>query len=355
MSQQPFSEVLAANPELGWRLQLAYGGLHPDTIRGLLDSRGPEEAVHSVCSASSRSPRARDAVQVPAVERARELEGLGFSAVFRGHDGYPQRLADLPDTPDLLFVTGPIPSESAVAVVGTRRCTAYGRNLAAAYGHAIAEAGWALSSGLARGIDGAAHRGTVAAGGVGVAVLGCGLDIDYPREHRGLRDELLRLGGAVVSEYPPGTPPEGWRFPPRNRIISGIAQAVVVVEAAIKGGALITANLALQQGVPVFATPGDVGKSAAAGCNLLIRDGAHPVLDPADLIAELELILGPADQPATAAEDEDWEGISIDQMASSRRLSVEEAAATLARAEMAGALVRRGDRYFPTRGGATLL
>ena len=122
------------------------------------------------------------------------------------------------------------------------------------------------------------------------------------------------------------------------------------MEAAIKGGALITANLALQQGVPVFATPGDVGKPAAAGCNLLIRDGAHPVLDPADLIAELELILGPADQPVAAMEDEDWEGISIDQMAASRGLPVEEAAATLARAEMAGALVRRGDRYFPTRG-----
>jgi len=355
MTQQPLSDVVAASPELGWRLQLAYGGLHPDTIRGLLDSRGPEEAVLSACSVGSRSPRARAAVQVPAVERVRELEGLGLSVVFRGHEGYPQRLADLPDTPDVLFTTGPIPSKPSVAVVGTRRCTAYGRNLASAYGHAIAEAGWLLVSGLARGIDGAAHRGTVAAGGIGVAVLGCGLDIDYPREHRGLREELLRLGGVVISEYPPATPPEGWRFPPRNRIISGLAKAAVVVEAAVKGGALITANLALQQGVPVFATPGDVGKPAAAGCNLLIRDGAHPVLDPSDLIAELELILGPATQVVAAVEGEDWEGISIDQMAKTRQLSVEEAAATLARAEMAGAVVRRGDRYFPTRGAGELL
>jgi DNA processing protein len=344
------SEVIAADVSLGWRLQLAYGGLHPDTVRGLLDSRGPREAVLSVCSAAARSPRARAAVQIPAVERVRELEALGLSIVFRGGEGYPTRLAELPGTPDVLFTTGPIPSGSTIAVVGTRRCTAYGRNLAEAYGRAIADAGWILVSGLARGIDGAAHRGTVAGAGRGVVVLGCGLDVAYPREHAGLRDQLLSLGGAIVSEYPPGTPPEGWRFPPRNRIISGLSRAVVVVEAAVKGGALITANLALQQGVPVFATPGDVGKAAAAGCNLLIRDGAHPVLDPADLVAELELILGPADRPAVPADGLHWEGITIDHMARSRRLSVEDAAATLARAEMAGAVVRRGDRYFPAPG-----
>jgi DNA processing protein len=245
-----------------------------------------------------------------------------------------------------LFTRGTVTSTSVVAVVGTRRCTAYGRNLATAYGHAIAEAGWTLVSGLARGIDGAAHRGTVAATGHGIAVLGCGLDIAYPREHGALRDRLVELGGGVASEYPPGTPPEAWRFPPRNRIISGMAQAVVVVEAAVKGGALITANTALDQGVPVMATPGDIVRESSAGCNLLIRDGAQPVLDPADLVAELELILGPAAGTARATAWP-WEGITIEAMADSRRMSIAEAAATLARAEAAGAVVRHGDSYYP--------
>jgi DNA processing protein len=174
--------------------------------------------------------------------------------------------------------------------------------------------------------------------------------VAYPREHAPLREALIEHGGAIISEYPPGTPPEAWRFPPRNRIISGIAQAVVVVEAAIKGGALITASLALDQGIPVFATPGDIGRDASAGCNRLIRDGAHPVLDPADLISELELIVGPAREKAAAAGDISWAGITIDRMATSRGLSVAEAAATLARAETAGAVVRHGDRYYPTMG-----
>ncbi len=150
-----------------------------------------------------------------------------------------------------------------------------------------------MISGLARGIDGAAHRGVVAAGGVGVAVLGNGLDISYPPEHADLESDLVAGGGAIVTEYSPGTPPEGWRFPPRNRIISGLASAVVVVEAAAKGGALITANYALEHGRPVFAVPGDVRRSTSEGCNRLIRDGAHPVLDPEDLIEELSLVLGP--------------------------------------------------------------
>ena len=143
-------------------------------------------------------------------------------------------LARFEDAPDLLFVRGAFPSEPGVAVVGTRKCTTYGREVAEAYGRAIAESGWVLVSGLARGIDGCAHRGTVAAGGVGVAVLGCGLDVAYPREHRRLGEELVSLGGGIVSEYAPGTRPDGWRFPLRNRIIAMLCRAVVVVEAAAR-------------------------------------------------------------------------------------------------------------------------
>jgi DNA processing protein len=221
------------------------------------------------------------------------LAKAGIGVVVRGGDGYPGRLAELPDGPPVLFVRGVFPELAAVAVVGTRRCTEYGKRLAAEYGAAIAEAGWCVVSGLARGIDGAAHHGVVAAGGRGVAVLGSGVDVMYPAEHAGLARRLVEGGGAVVSEYPPGTPPEGWRFPPRNRIISGLASAVVVVEAGVKGGALITAGYALAHGRPVFAVPGDVRRATSEGCNRLIRDGAHPVLDPDDLVEELSLVLGP--------------------------------------------------------------
>ena len=329
------------------RLRLAYGGLHPDSVRKLLTDRGPAGGLRTVLKSPTTNPRVRAAVGISADTRLEELAKLGFGVVHRGEPRFPSRLTEREDCPDLLFHRGEIPQGPTVAVVGTRRCTAYGRNLATAYGRAVAEAGWILVSGLARGIDGAAHRGTVAAGGRGVAVLGCGLDIAYPREHSGLADELVARGGAIVSEYPPGTPPEAWRFPPRNRIISGLSQAVVVVEAAVKGGALITAHTALDQGIPVFATPGDVGKPAAAGCNALIRDGAQPVLDPSDLIEELQLVMGPA-IGSPQASPWPWEGITVEKMAVHRSMTVAEATETLVRAELAGAVVRHGDRYYPS-------
>jgi len=339
--------VIACHPDLGRRLQLAFAGLHPDTIGGLLAAHGASGALRRIVSHRNGNERSRRAAAVSAEDRLEQLATMGFAVVFRGRPGYPTGLGELPDTPDVLFVKGRLPEHPAIAVVGTRRCTPYGRNLATAYGRAVAEAGWVLVSGLARGIDGAAHHGTVTGGGVGTAVLGCGLDVAYPREHARLRDELLELGGAIISEYPPGTPPEAWRFPPRNRIISGLSRAVVVVEAAVKGGALITANAALDQGISVFATPGDIGRVASAGCNLLIRDGAHPVLDPADLIAELELVVGTAQTPGTATRWP-WRGVSAGQLATSRAVSVPQAAAELARAELTGELVRRGSRYYPS-------
>jgi DNA processing protein len=276
-------------------LRLAYGGLHPDRLRGLTESWGsPEAVVRAVDKAQiDVSDRARAAIAVPAQRRRQELARTGLGFVAAGEPGFPPHLAGLPDHPPALFVRGEVPRGPAVAVVGSRRCTSYGKRHAELYGRAVAEAGWVTVSGLARGVDGAAHRGTVAAGGRGIAVLGCGLDVDYPRQHRGLAAELVAHGGAVVSEYPPGTPPDGWRFPPRNRIISGLSQAVVVVEATVKGGALITAARALDHGIPVFATPGDVDRESSRGANLLIRDGAIPVLDADDLVVALSLVLGP--------------------------------------------------------------
>lgn len=201
-------------------------------------------------------------------------------------------LVGVAEAPSQLWVRGKAPSLPGVAIVGTRRCTEYGRSIARILGHAVASAGWPVISGLARGIDAAAHVGTLDGRGDGFAVLGSGVDVIYPADNRGLAARLLEHSGGLISEYPPGTPPAPFRFPARNRIIAGLSRAVVVVEAAVTGGALITARFALDQGKEVLAVPGDIVRATSEGCNLLIRDGAHPVLSAKDLIESLELILG---------------------------------------------------------------
>ena len=200
-------------------LQLAFAGMHPDRARDLVGSHGVGGTLRRVAKGGVKaSVRMREAVEVPAQQRLAELHAAGFDFVPRDVGGFPRQLAELPDAPPGLFVRGVAEhSIPMVAVVGTRRCTTYGKQLAFEYGAAIAGAGWGVVSGLARGIDGAAHRGVASAGGIGVAVLGSGLDVMYPAEHAGLADRLVELGGGIVSEYPPGTPPEGWRFPPGKR------------------------------------------------------------------------------------------------------------------------------------------
>jgi DNA processing protein len=275
------------------RLRLAWLGVHPDRARAWRERYGSAGAVlGAIRSERIEVPTLREAAEVPAAARFEQLASLGVTPVFQGESGYPAYLGELPDAPDVLFCRGSLPERPGVAVVGSRAASAYGLHLAQAFGRAVAGAGWPVVSGLARGVDGAAHRGTVAVG-IGVAVLGCGPDVWYPAQHQELGERLVAEGGAVATEYPPGTPPEGWRFPPRNRIISGLAGAVVVVEATERGGALITARTALEQGRAVFVVPGDVDRPTSRGCNLLIRDGAHPVLGPDDLLEELSLVLGP--------------------------------------------------------------
>jgi DNA processing protein len=203
------------------RLRLAFAGLHPDRARELRGRfGGAEGALRAIGQAKVKaSEHVREAARVDASTRREQLEALGVSVAFRGEPDYPAALDRYEDAPDLLFVRGQMAQRPGVAIVGTRRCTAYGRELARAYGQAATEAGWPVVSGLARGIDGEAHRGMVDAGGVGTAVLGCGIDIAYPREHERLGQQILDAGGGIVTEYPPGTPPDGWRFPPRSRQI----------------------------------------------------------------------------------------------------------------------------------------
>ena len=328
------------------RLELAYVGMHPARRADLVDRMGSAAAVVSAIKRGSVTvpEHARLAAAVPATDRLGELDAANIRIVPR--EEMPEHLAGLPDCPDLLFAHGSLPTQPCVAVVGSRKTTAYGLRLAGAYGRAIAEAGWPVVSGLARGVDGSAHRGVVEAGGCGVAVLGCGPDIWYPKEHRSLGEHLIADGGAVVTEYPPGTPPNGWRFPPRNRIISGLSGVVVVVEAARTGGALITARTALEQGRDVFAVPGDIDRPTSEGCNLLIRDGALPVLDPDDLIEAISIVLGPSQRrPAPAESDEILRlvgpiGRTIDALAAALDRTAASVQADVSRLEAVG-LVRR--------------
>ncbi len=205
----------------------------------------------------------------------------------------PVYAAGPPDLPTRLWVEGTLPPTPGVAIVGSRRSTSYGDRIARSFAAAVVQCGWPVISGLARGIDGVAHRACLDASGTGWAVLGSGLDTVYPKQHEALARNLVETGGGLLSEYPPGTPPAPFRFPARNRIIAALSAVTVVVEAAVDGGALITARLALEMGREVLVVPGDIDRLVSQGCNLLIRDGAHPVLGAADLIELLSFVMGP--------------------------------------------------------------
>lgn len=205
----------------------------------------------------------------------------------RSDPAYPELLTAIHDPPPSLYVRGEadltLLSAPAVAVVGARSCSAYGRSVGRSLGRELAAAGLVVVSGMARGIDGEAHRGALDASGLTVAVLGCGIDRDYPAAHAEL---ARRIGerGLVVSEYEPGVEPSPWRFPARNRIIAGLCQATVVVEARERSGALITADFALEEGREVLVLPGEITSALSAGTNALLRLGATPVTRAEDVL-----------------------------------------------------------------------
>ena len=210
---------------------------------------------------------------------------------------FPTRLRTIHDPPVGLFVRGAPPQlegRPAIAVVGARACSPYGSSVAHDLARGLAAAGAVVVSGLARGIDACAHRGALAAGTT-VAVLGCGIDRDYPRAHTALAAQVA-AAGSIVSEYAPGVEPAPWRFPARNRIVSGLTQATLVVEARERSGALITADLALDEGREVLAVPGEITSALSRGTNHLLRLGAVPVTCLGDALAVLGL--EPAPPPA---------------------------------------------------------
>jgi DNA processing protein len=220
----------------------------------------------------------------------RQVERSGAGVLTWDDADYPHNLRQTPHPPPVLYVRGNLLDQDscAVAVVGTRRASAYGREVAHSLATELAQHGITIVSGLALGVDAIAHEAAVAAGGRTIAVLGSGVDQIYPLQNRTLAQAILK-SGAIVSEYPLGTQPEAGNFPPRNRIISGLSLCVVVVEAGSRSGALITARFAADQGRDVFAVPGSILHPGSAGCNQLIQDGAMPLLSVADILAQLDL------------------------------------------------------------------
>ena len=211
----------------------------------------------------------------------------GIDCLRRRDPGYPGLLAAIHDPPPQLFVRGAVPPElferPAVAVVGARSCSSYGRSVARSLSRDLAAAGLVVVSGMARGVDGEAHRGTLDAGGATIAVLGCGIDRDYPAAHAELARRIVETG-LVVSEYEPGVEPAPWRFPARNRIIAGLCRATLVIEARERSGALITADFALEEGREVLAVPGEITSMLSSGTNALLRLGATPVTCVQDVL-----------------------------------------------------------------------
>jgi len=208
--------------------------------------------------------------------------------VARSDPAFPTRLRSIHDPPPGLFVRGAgdvdLLHSLGVAIVGARSCSDYGAHVARSFAEALARTGVVVVSGLARGVDGWAHRGALDGGGETIAVLGCGIDRDYPRAHAALAARIVETG-LIVSEYPPGVEPAPWRFPARNRIVAGLAAATVVVEARERSGALITADLALEEGREVLAVPGEITAALSRGSNALLRAGATPATSVADVLA----------------------------------------------------------------------
>lgn len=261
---------------------------------------------------------------------------------------YPRRLKEIDQSPPVLYIKGTINVEDdwAVAVVGTRRVTPYGRQVADEVGRFLAQNGVTVVSGLARGVDAIAHQAALQAGGRTIAVLGSGVDVIYPPEHRKLGAEIVKQG-ALVSDFPVGTQPDGVNFPPRNRIISGLSLATVVVEAGEKSGALITAEFAVEQGRDVFAVPGSILAAQSQGTNHLIEQGARPLLKMSDILDALKLEQIPEKQqvrklnPISAVEQNllthlSSEPMHIDQLCELTGLPIHDVSATLTMMELKG-------------------
>lgn len=274
-------------------------GIGAVRLQALLDHFGdleiawqaPREALQAAGLSSKLAERVQQVREGVDLEKTMAgIHARGISILTWEDDLYPHRLKEIDQPPPVLYMRGALTSEDtwAVAVVGTRRISAYGRQVTEELSAFLAANGVTVVSGLARGVDASAHQSALKNGGRSIAVLGCGVDRIYPPEHTALAEKMMACG-AVISDYAPGTPPDASNFPPRNRIISGLSLATVVVEAGDTSGALITAQFAVDQGREVFAVPGNILAPQSKGTNRLIAQGAHPMLSVTDLLEMLNL------------------------------------------------------------------
>jgi DNA processing protein len=291
-----------------------------------------------------------------------KIEAQGIKILTWEDETYPQRLKEIDQPPPVLYIRGDyLPDDLfAVAIVGTRRVTAYGRQITEELAAYLASSGITVISGLARGVDAIAHQTALKAGGRTIGVLGSGVDRIYPPEHRGLAEKMFE-SGAILSDYAPGTPPDASNFPPRNRIISGLSLAVVVIEAGETSGALITAEFAAEQGREIFAVPGSILAPQSKGTNKLIQNGALPLLSVNDLMQALDLrrmgdqkaarkIIPTDETEARLMNVLGDEPLHVDEIRNQAELPIEKVSATLALMELKG-MVRQvgGMNYVAVR------
>ena len=286
------------------------------------------------------------------------IQAQGITVLTWEDEGYPRRLNEIDNPPPVLYLRGQLLEDDswAVAVVGTRRMTSYGRQVAEEIGYALASSGITVVSGLARGVDAVSHSAALSAGGRTLAVLGSGVDRIYPPEHRDLAEQIT-ANGAVLSDYAVGTPPEGVNFPPRNRIIAALSKAVVVVEAGVQSGALITAAFAAEQGREVFAVPGSIHAPQSKGTNVLIQQGAHILLDVQDVLEILNLSMINEHRsartvlPSDATEAKLYEilgaePLHVDDIRAQSELPINKVSSTLALMELKGMVRQVGGMNY---------
>ena len=314
-------------------------------LKTVLDERSVESLV-----------KTRNRLSLDGEMEKYERKGIGVLTI--AEPAYPRLLRLIPSPPPVLFVRGSLTPDDdlAVAIVGTRRSSSYGREVTNRMATGLAEAGVTVVSGLARGIDAAAHSASLAAGGRTIAVLGSGVDIIYPSEHHQLAERIVE-NGALVSDYPPGRKPDAPNFPARNRIISGLSLGVVVIEAPNRSGALITVDFAADQGREVFIVPGSVLSDNSAGCHRMLRDGARLVTRADDVLEDLRI--GQRKEqaavqqalPLTDAERRLLNHINadpqhIDEIVAAANLPVAEGLALLSMLELKGIVRDAGARHF---------
>lgn len=296
------------------------------------------------------------AVYPSLLQQLEELANHGIGLISPVDDLFPPRLLQLSAVPSLLFYKGDpqVLMLPQIAIVGSRQASLQGQRTSREFAYQFARGGLLVTSGLARGIDAAAHRGCLDAGGITIGVLACGLDDIYPKRHRGLANDMLTTGGLLLSEYPPGVPAMPHQFPVRNRLITGLSQALLVVEATRHSGSVISATCAAEQGVDVYAIPGSIYSPQSEGCLELIKQGAMLATAPSDVVPSLQMELFDEKPDSTMLSSQaqrvlsylSSDPLSVDHLVSIVQWPAAKVMACLSECEMAGKAEMVANRYI---------